>query len=222
MNRFYTYLFSSLSLIGFTGAAQAQKTLSTGLVQYDISISSEKPGAVSSALKGAALTLHVTPKESRTDMVSSLGKETTVFNNGTGKGFILKEYSGQKLMITASRANWLDKNKWNDELAFITETGTSTINGYSCKKATAKGQDGKMITVYYTPDIAVSNKSYNSAFSQLPGLPVQYEVSSGNLRFTYKLKTVSYDNVPASTFDEPRQGYRVMTYEENQQLKVKE
>ncbi len=222
MNRFYAYLFSTLCLFCFTGIAQAQKTLSTGQVHYDISITSEKPGAVSSALRGAALTLYVTPKESRTDMVSSLGTETTVFDNATGKGFILKEYSGQKLMITVTRANWMDKNKWNDELTFTTETGTTPINGYSCKKATATGVDGKMITVYYTPEIVMSNKSYNTAFSQLPGLPVQYEVSSGNLKFTYKLKSVSYDNVPASTFDEPHQGYRVMTYEENQQLKIKE
>lgn len=222
MKPFYTYFFLTFSLFSFSGIAQAQKTLATGQVHYEISITSEKPGAVSSALRGAALTLYVTPKESRTDMVSSLGTETTVFDNATGKGFILKEYSGQKLMITASRANWMDKNKWNDELSFTTETGTININGYPCKKATATGQDGKMITVYYTPEIVLSNKSYNSAFSQLPGLPVQYEVSSGNLKFTYKLKSVSYDNVPASTFDEPRQGYRVMTYEENQQLKVKD
>lgn len=218
----YTYLISFLLLCFSTQAVTAQKVLANGVVTYDIAISSEKPGAVSTALKGAELTLKVTPTESRTDMVSTLGTETTVYNAGTGKGFILKEYSGQKLMITASKANWLDKNNWNDDLKFTTVSGTSSISGYTCKKATATGENGKMITVFFTPDIKVTNTTYNSAFSQLPGLPVLYEVSSGNLKFTYRLKNVSYENIASSVFEAPHQGFRVMTYEENQQLKVKE
>lgn len=222
MKFFFTYTILALLTCFLSNFCFAQKNLSSGVVKYDISITSEKPGAVGSALRGADLTLYLNPKESRTDMVSTLGTETTVFDNGTGKGFILKEYSGQKLMITANRSNWLDKNKWNDDLQFTTELGTTAISGYNCKKATAVGETGKVITVYYTPDITVVNKTYNTAFSQLTGLPVQYEVSSGNLKFTYKLKSVNFENVPSSTFDVPVQGFRVMTYEENQQLKMKE
>ena len=221
MKKIFTYTLLFLLFTGLGLHATAQRTLTNGEVNYDIAISSAK-GNLSSGLTGATLQVSLSPTQSRTEMVSNLGTETTVYDSRGGEGFILKEYSGQKLMITTSKSNWLDKNKWNDDLKFSTESGTSTINGYSCRKATATGADGKSITVYYTPDVTVANKTYNSNFSQLPGLPVQYEVASGNLTFTYKLKSVNFEPVPGSKFEAPRQGYRVMTYEENQQLKVKD
>ncbi len=221
MKKGFTYTLLALVFGGISIAANAQRVLNNGEVNYDISISSAK-GNLSSGLSGATLQLQLSPTESRTDMVSNLGTETTVYDNKSGGGFILKEYSGQKLMITTTKANWLDKNKWNDDLKFNIENGTTSISGYSCKKAVATGSDGKSITVFFTPDITVTNKTYNSNFSQLPGFPVQYEVASGNLTFTYKLRSVNFEPVPSARFDAPRTGYRQMTYEENQQLKIKE
>jgi hypothetical protein len=65
----------------------------------------------------------------------------------------------------------------------------------------------------------MNNRSYNNAFAQLPGLPVQYEIQSGDISFKYTLSKISYDAVPFAKFDAPKTGFRVMTYEENQQLR---
>ena len=204
----------------FTIAAHAQKQLTEGSLQYTISIVSPKSETPSlNSLNGAVLTVYLKPTVSRTEMKSTLGTESTVFDTRSGNGFILKEYSGQKLMITMNAANWNQKNNLYENMNFTSSNETVTIGTYQCKKATATLADGKVFTVYYDPSVVISNKKYNNAFSKLPGLPVQYEIQSGNLSFKYTLNNLSSDAIPASKFEAPKAGFRVMTYEENQQLK---
>ena len=105
----------------------AQKQLTEAVVEYDISISSSKADALTDNLNGAKLTLYVRPGISRTEMASSLGTESTVFDNKAGKGFILKEYSGQKLMITMNKENWLQKNQRNDNLEYTISAETTEV-----------------------------------------------------------------------------------------------
>ncbi|RYY49693.1 MAG: hypothetical protein EOO06_06320 [Chitinophagaceae bacterium] len=210
--------FILFTLFAFDGAAQKQ--LSEGLLQYNISIVSPKSETPSlNSLNGAVLSVYLKPNLSRTEMKSTLGTESTVYDNRAGSGFILKEYSGQKLMISMNSANWDQKNRTYEDLSFTITGETATIAGYQCKKATATLADGKAFIVYFDPSVVISNKKYNNAFSRLPGLPVQYEIQSGNLSFKYTLSSLSYEAIPASKFEAPKTGFRVMTYEENQQLK---
>jgi GLPGLI family protein len=204
----------------FTVNTFAQKTITEGTLTYNISIETTKgEKQLSSALNGAVLTLFFTKEKSRTEMKSTLGNETTVFDSKANKGFILKEYSGQKLMITTSSENWSQKNQVSNNLNFTIDNSTTTIAGYVCKKATATSADGKNYTVYFDATSSIANKSYNNAFPQLPGLPVQYELQSGNLVFKYTLSKTNTDALLATKFDAPKAEFRVMTYEENQQLK---
>ena len=201
-------------------SSTTQKQFGEGTLQYNISIVSAKSETPSvNSLNGAVLTVYLKPSLSRTEMKSTLGTESTVFDNRAGNGFILKEYSGQKLMISMNANNWDQKNKAYEDLNFTVSNETASIAGYQCKKATATLPDGKMFTVYFDPTVTINNKKYNNAFSKLPGLPVQYEIQSGNLSFKYTLSSLNNDAVPASRFEAPRAGFRVMTYEENQQLK---
>ena len=198
----------------------AQKQFSEGTLTYNISIQSSKAEApVANSLNGAELNLFIKPFQSRSEMKSSLGTETNVYDNKSDKGFILKEYSGQKLMITVNKENWVQKNQWNDNVKFAVSDDLETIGGYKCKKAVGTTSDGRSFTVYFAPDIVITNKKYNNSFEQLPGLPVQYELKSGNLVFKYTLSNISYEPVSAAKFEAPKTGFRIMTYEENQQLK---
>ena len=200
--------------------ATAQKQFAEGILQYNISIVSSKSEASAlNSLNGAVLSVYLKPSASRTEMKSSLGVESTVFDNKSGNGFILKEYSGQKLMITMTKDNWNQKNQLFRNLRFTIDNTTQKIAGFSCKKATAKLENGKDFVVYFTPDVVPSTKEYSNAFQNLPGVPVQYELESGNLKFTYTLTEINYDNIPSVKFSIPKTGFRVMTYDENQQLK---
>jgi len=200
--------------------AVAQKSISDGTLVYDIVIQTGgKEPQMADALDGATTTVYLKGTKSRTDMVNSLGNESTIHDSKTGNAVILKEYSGQKLMITLTGQNWVDKNKAYEDMTFDLTNETKNIAGYTAKKAIAKMSNGKTFTVYYSPDIIVENKDYNSTFKNLPGLAMQYEIESGKMKINYTLAKISFDPVPAAKFDFPKTGYRVMTYDESQALK---
>ena len=209
-----------LSVFGFSLDHPAQKQFTEGMLQYNISITSSKTEApIANSLNGATLVVYLKSTSSRKEMTSTLGTETTVFDNKNNRGFILKEYSGQKLMISMNGNNWDEKNKLYENLDFVISSEIVKVAGYACKKAVATLPEGKVFTVYFNPEILLTNKTYNNAFAQLPGLPVQYELQSGNLNFKYSLSMVNGDAVSQARFEIPKTGFRVMTYEENQQLK---
>jgi len=198
----------------------AQKPINEVTLTYNISVqSTNEKTDVAKSLEGALLTVYLKGKQSRSDMKSSIGFESNLYDDKIGKGFILKEYSGQKLMITLNKENWLQKNQYYQNLNFKIEGGDELIAGFKCKKATALLTNGKSFTVYYTPELLLSNNQYNNSFVLLPGVPVQFELESGNLKFKYVLSKVNYDVISSSKFEIPKSGYRVMTYEDNQQLK---
>ncbi len=198
----------------------AQKTISEGTMVYDIAIQSgNKDPQMADAIDGGTVTVYIKGGQSRSDMTSALGKESTIHDTKTGNSVILKEYSGQKLMITLTKENWLAKNKAYNDIKFDLTGDTKTIAGYACKKATAALPNGKSFTVYYAADLSVTNKEYDATFKNLPGIALQYEYESGTMRYKYTLSSINFDPVAASKFDFPKAGYRVMTYEENQQMR---
>lgn len=194
----------------------AQKTISEGTLIYTIAFDN---GGKANGLSGAAETIYLKGGYSRIDMSSSLGSEKTIHDAKTGSAVILKEYSGQKLMITLTKQNWLERNQANDDITFNNEAEAKNILGYNCVKATAKLKDGSTMTVYYTKDVNVMNKDYKPVFKNLPGLPLQYEFEKNKIKFIYTATKIDLTAVPVSRFDFPKSGYRVMTYEESQSAK---
>lgn len=213
-----------LSCIGFivlvSPLVTAQKSHSEVTLTYNISVSSTNEKAeLAKSLEGAKLTVMVKGSQTRSDMVSPVGSESSLYDTRSGKGFILKEYSGQKLLITLNKENWKQKNQYYHNLKFTIDPGMENVAGYSVKKANAVLPNGKNFVVYFTPDLIVTNNQYNNSFDQLPGVPVQFELESGNLIFRYQLANVSTEPISSSRFELPKSGYRMMTYEDNQQLK---
>ena len=111
--------------------------------------------------------------------------------------------------------NWEEKNKKFEGIVFQPTGETRVIEGYNCKRAIAKIKDGASISVYYTPDLVAINKEYDRAFFNLSGFPLEYEIETAKLLFSYKLSSIDFNTVPSSKFEYPQTGYRVMTYEEN-------
>ncbi|MEO8110905.1 MAG: DUF4412 domain-containing protein [Ginsengibacter sp.] len=196
-------------------SSQAQKSLSEGSLVYSISVEtgSAEP-KMADMLDGATTTVYLKGNMSRTEMISGLGSEATIHNAATGNGVILKDYSGQKLMITLTPQDWQKNNKKYEGITFENTGETGIIEGFNCQKAVAKLKDGSTFTVYYTTDVTLPNKNYDYQFKTLPGLPVQYEMQSAKMNFKFTLSKINYDNVPASKFEIPKSGYRVMTYDE--------
>lgn len=210
---FLIFLFNTLCL-------SAQKIISEGSLIYNISVQtgSQEP-KMADMLDGAATTIYLKGNQSRSEMISGLGSEVTIHDATKGTGTVLKDYSGQKLMITLTKEDWIKKNRKYEGLSFDSTKETAVIAGYNCKKVIALLKDGTSFVVYYTPDLIVANKDYEYPFKTLPGLATQYEWQSGKTVFKYTLSKVSFDPVPASKFDIPKSGYRILTYDETQASK---
>ncbi len=194
---------------------KAQKIISEGTLIYNISIQtgSNEP-KMADMLDGATTVIYIKGSQSRSELVSGLGSEVTIYDSKKGAGVILKDYSAQKLMITLTKDDWDKKNSKYEGITFETTNETLNIAGYDCKKAIAKLKDGSAFVVYYTPEVEVADKDYDYQFKNLPGLALQYEWQSGKMRFKYTLSKINFDVVPVSKFDIPKSGYRVMTYGE--------
>jgi GLPGLI family protein len=203
------FLWASLS-------ASAQKKFAEGTINYDIVINtgSDKPQAAD-FLDGATSTVYIKGAKSRTEMVSSLGTQATLIDGASNSITVLKEYGDQKYLIQLTPSEWKDANKKYEGVIFTTTNETKSILGYTCKKAIGKLSDGNAFTVWYTPELVPENGDFQTAGKDLPGLAMQYETSMGNLNVVYTVSKISFVPVPASKFDLPKTGYRIMTYVES-------
>ncbi len=200
--------------------ARAQKIISEGTITYDITVrTANKEPQMADALDGATSTVYIKGSLSRTDMTSALGNEKTIHDARKGNAVVLKEYSGQKLMITLTKGNWDAKNRRYEGVKFTSSKETKIISDYTCTKATAILKDGSSILVYYANDLNVMNKEYDNTFKDLPGLPMEYIFETDKMKFIYTVSKIDFSPVPLSKFDYPKSGYRIITYDENRQGK---
>ena len=204
-------------LLGIASKSMAQKEISEGAITYDITITSADKNSTELAnlFKGATALLYIRGAYFRTDIKTGIGTEKTIYNAATGSGVILKEYSGQKLMITLTKENWAEKNQKANELQYVKKEEKKTILGYDCTKATATMSDGSAICVYYADELTMANREYDPTFRTLPGIPMQYEMIKNGITFTYTASRIDLAPLPVSTFDIPKSGYRTISYEEN-------
>jgi hypothetical protein len=207
-------LFASLAV-----TAVGQRKISEMTLVYDavVSTGSADP-KLADAFDGATTTVYISGPLSRSEMVSALFTSTTIHDAKTGSAVVLREVSGQKLLIRLTPADWTDKNKRYNGISFTNTDETKVIAGYTTTKAIAKTADGSTFTVYYTKDIIPENKEYDYQFRSLPGLPLEYEMVRGNLRIKYTVSQINLNPVPASKFDVPKTGYREMTYQESKKI----
>ena len=181
--------------------AGAQKTITDGILVYNISVQSDsKEPKMADMFDGATSTIYIKGQQSRSEMISGLGSEVMLMDGRNGSGVILKDYSGQKLMINLTSQDLAKRNHKYDDMTFETTSESSVIYGYKCKKAIAKLKDGTSFTVWYTPDLNPANKDYDYEFKRLPGLALQYEMQVKNMKFKYTISKISFEPVPTSKF----------------------
>jgi len=212
-------LFSLVLLSALAFTASAQRKISEMTLVYDavVSTGSADP-KLADAFDGATTTVYISGPMSRSEMVSALFTSTTIHDSKTGSAVVLREVSGQKLLIRLAPEDWADKNKRYQGITFTNTDETKVIANYTCTKAIAKTADGSTFTVYYTKDIVPENKEYDYQFRSLPGLPLEYEMVRGNLKIKYTVSQINLNPVPASKFDVPKTGYREMTYKESKKI----
>ncbi|MBS1916535.1 MAG: hypothetical protein JST87_09650 [Bacteroidetes bacterium] len=212
-----------LAIINFVvvGNLYAQKKVSELTLVYDYVVSNNGAEKTSSNSDMATNTIYIKGNMSRSEMKNSLYQSTTIYDANSNRGVILKEVSGQKLLIRVSPDNWDEINKPYDDIEFKNTPETKTIAGYKCIKAIAKTKDGYTFTVYYTTELIPESRGFNAKFKNLNGLPLEYELANGSFSIRYTIAGINLNPVPASKFDIPKTGYREMTYEESKKLNTR-
>lgn len=216
MKRIFTILTIAGCMMFSSFSALGQKKLTEATISYDIVINTNNttPQAAD-LLDGAISVIYLKGNSSRSEMISSLGTQSTIVDGKTGNVTILKDYGEQKYMITMTPQNWRQSNKKYEGISFTYENDYKTIAGYNCQKAIGTLADGNTFTVYFTKDLVPVNKDFQYLNKNLPGLAMQYEANFGKQKVTYTVSNISFNLVPAAKFDLPKSGYRVMTYEES-------
>lgn len=195
--------------------SNAQEIIYDVSLNYTLTVNSEKDKNISKLFEGATYKVFLKGLMSKTELKTSLGLESSIYDGKESKGVILKEYSNQKLMIPMNRENWYEKNKSFHRLQFKEENTNIVINGIACKKATAVNAKGETIVVYFNPAITLSNKDYNNCFSTIEGIPVKYEQHLKNgTKYIYSLTNIDYDIVSSNKFEMPKSGFRIISFEE--------
>jgi GLPGLI family protein len=210
------FLSFALSII-MASTSIAQKKISEFMIVYDYTISNANTSKTNT-ISGTTNTIYIKGNMTRSEIASQSFSSTIIQDATTGSAVILKEVSGQKILIRLNPQDWQQMNKSNEGIIFSNTDEKKTIAGYQCTKAVAKTQDGSAYTVYYTTEVVPANKEYNPKFKNLDGLPLEYELTKGNLTIKYTVAKINLNPVPASKFDIPKSGYREMTYEESKKL----
>jgi hypothetical protein len=206
------------SLVGWQLPAQAQrKVVSELTLVYDYTagpVSKDKPGNTQTAVH----TVYIKGNMSRSEISNALFSSTSIYDANTGFGVILKEVSGQKLLIRLNPDDWSEKNRQYDGIVFRNTAENSEVAGFRCVKAMGQTKSGATITVFYTRELVTENRQYDPIFRTLDGLPLEYDLTNGDIRIHYKLSKIIQNPVPASKFDIPSTGYREMNYSESKKL----
>lgn len=212
---FISFIFLAALLVT-ANSAFGQKRLTEATISYDIVINTNNstPKAAD-LLDGAVSVIYLKGNSSRSEMISSLGTQSTIVDGKSGNVTILKDYGEQKYMITMTPANWKESNKKYEGITFTYHDEYKTIAGYNCQKATGKLADGSTFTVYFTKELVPVNKDFQYLNKNLPGLALQYEANLGAQKVVYTASSINFNPVAIAKFDLPNSGYRVMTYDES-------
>lgn len=197
-----------ISVMGY-----GQKIFSEGTIIYQVATLLDSQ-VVNAQVKSVQ---QIKGSHTKVDLVSSVGKTSTIFNSREGEGAILQEYGAQKIMIPVTKENLQSRNQKYEQLVYEFQKDAKMILSYACTKAVASLPDGTKLEVYFSTDLVTDNTDIGFQFGKLPGLALEFTSRKGNRAITYNAISILFEPVPIQLFDLPTAGYRILNYEESQQ-----
>ena len=108
MKKYIAILFFTLLA---AGPLAAQRKVSELTLVYDASVTTgSKEPKLADAFDGASKTIYIKGNMSRAEIVSAIFSSATIHDSRTGNSVVLREVSGQKLLIRMTSGNWADIN----------------------------------------------------------------------------------------------------------------
>src|SRR5688500_4551033 len=116
-------LYLIIGLISIAVFSYGQKKVSELTLVYDASVTTgNAEPKIADAFDGATTSVYLKGNMSRSELSSALFSSTTIHDSKTGSATVLREVSGQKLLIRMTPENWQEKNRRYQGITF-TNTG---------------------------------------------------------------------------------------------------
>ncbi len=200
----------------FAGLTHIFAQTTTGVVDYEMSFTSDDPemAMATSMMAGSTMKLAFSGSKSRADLsMGMLGTTTTISDAKTGKSLTLMDMMGMKYAIedvTTADTGTKPEVKSTDE--------TMEILGYLCKKYTATAEDGSETIMWCTNEIKAQTSGQQYFSSSEYGLPLLIQVTQS--QFTVELKASNFNKkVSKKSFSMAiPKGYEKKTKEELQSM----
>lgn len=202
-----------LLFVGLSINAQEPKQINECVITYEVVVlDSKAEQQVIKSMNGSVKTLYLKGTRSRTDLETSGFKQTTLYDSKNDSTVILREIGANKYISYLNGNQRKEKNKKYNNIEFTNTDERKIILGYDCKKVIAKLADGTTYTVYYTPNVIVSNSDYEYQFKNLAGLVLEYEseTDDGKSKVKYVANKILFNPIPNVKFEIPKSGYRVL------------
>jgi GLPGLI family protein len=163
----------------------------------------------------AIKTVYIKSNNARIDLVATAYSQTTIYNKTTATATVLRSFGDDKYMTPLNAQQWRKVNLGLDSIQMLITLDSISILDYTCKKAVLQLKDGAQVIVYFTTAIIPSVREYEYMFKDVPGFVLGYEMQDeAGVKKVFRATQINlYNPVPASKFDIPTKGYRIIAAE---------
>ena len=193
----------------FSTAVAAQRIVAECTVDYRVNPDSSWTDNGSVAFNGIKR-VFIKGNDMRTDMESAGFLQSLIYDKSNQQATVLRVIGTNKFITKLAGDAWQQEIKKYDSIQVTFLNAYKTIIGYDCKSLLLTLKDGIEYTIFYTTTIAPSVREFELAFRDVPGFVLEYTIRQGGKRVRYTASRISFSPVPASRFDVPTGGYRIL------------
>lgn len=204
-------LLGGLFFLGGLLTLQAQRRLTEATLVYKIHVDdTDTTTRQPHFAEGAISTCYLKGANSRTDLVTQAGKQSTIFISKSAQVVLLKEYGNQRYLTRMTLQQWEQSNKKYREATLRFLPDTLRVGGYLCYKALAGLSDSTNVAIWYTKELTPLNKEFLPLAGAVPGLILSFETFLGDTKVRYEIDKILFSPVQQVLFDIPASGYRLL------------
>ncbi len=211
-------LLFSLGIIVILGGGQnlfAQKTLSEGVILYDLKLEGAEEMGMMAAMMPTEMTVKFKGTKSRAEFATGMSETIAINDSKDNKNsVVLLDLMGNKYAMKIDEVKIAQQKASMPEYDAVETKETKEIAGYKCNKVILINRKTKdEVSVYYTPEISYFENSFNAEFKMVKGMPMEYKSSFNNIKMTVTVKEIKKVKIADTEFTVPSE-YKLTTQEE--------
>ncbi|MGI4727446.1 MAG: hypothetical protein ACRYGB_02655 [Janthinobacterium lividum] len=189
---------AALSLAFLTAgfAAQAQKSITEGVIVYSVTTNGQQNEA-KNYFKGDSSAYQLQQGPADIKIISDDKAEYRAI-------LVDVPVASIKKAAILTPADMEQMKSMEPTFTSTPTTETQTIAGFKCKKVTAKdSKSGKTYDVWVTNDVTTPTNSLTKYYSNFGGMPVKFSISQMGQQVDVLLKSITAEKVKPGTFAVP-------------------